>query len=52
MYYIAEEYIVLKLKYPIGCQIKCLNDPEVIKEAKELLLKTAFFVIKTDTFGV
>jgi hypothetical protein len=52
MYYVAEEYIVLKLKYPIGCQIKCLNEPEVVEKAKDLLLKTAFAVIKTDTFGV
>jgi hypothetical protein len=52
MYYVAEEYIVLKLKYPIGCQIKCLNTPEVIEKARELLLRTAFAVIKSDTFGI
>jgi hypothetical protein len=39
-----DDFIELKIMYPVPCFVRCLNDPEVIKEARKELFAYAFFI--------
>jgi hypothetical protein len=41
-----DDFIELKIIHPVPCFVRCLNDPEVIKEARKELLLYSWFIHK------
>jgi len=46
-----EDIIELKLDHPIKCSLRCINDPEAIREAEKYIVQYAWWLYKKSLNG-